>query len=98
SELRRQLEAAPAQLKHGVDYVLHAVLDFIVDGYFPIVEAIEEEVLVMGRHAVDAFLNREQVTRIFKRRSERLRFRRILGRMEEVATRLEHHDMPCIYP
>jgi magnesium transporter len=44
SELRRQLEAAPAQLRHGVDYVLHAVLDFIVDGYFPIVEAIEEGV------------------------------------------------------
>jgi magnesium transporter len=96
--LRRQLEAAPAQLRHGVDYILHAVLDFIVDGYFPIVEAIEEEVLVMERHALDAFLNREQVTRIFNLRRELMRFRRILGPMEEVASRLEHHDMPCIDP
>ncbi|MDP3173909.1 MAG: magnesium/cobalt transporter CorA [Phenylobacterium sp.] len=95
-ELRQHLEAAPSQLKHGVDYVLHAVLDFIVDGYLPIVEEIEEEVLAMERYALDAFLNREQITRIFTLRRELMRFRRILGPMEEVISRLVHHDMPCI--
>ena len=45
--LRDQLEAAPSLLMHGVDYVLHAILDFVVDGYLPLVEAIEEEVLAM---------------------------------------------------
>jgi len=95
-ELRQQLEAAPTHLKHGVDYVLHAVLDFIVDGYFPIVEAIEEEVLAMERRALDAFLDREEVSRIFDLRRDLMRFRRILGPMEEMASRLEHHDMPCI--
>ena len=44
SGLRQQLESSPGLLRHGVDYVLHAILDFIVDGYLPIVEAIEEEV------------------------------------------------------
>lgn len=39
-ELRERLEAAPALLKNGVDYVLHAILDFIVDGYLPIVATI----------------------------------------------------------
>ncbi len=96
SQLREHLEASPAHLKHGADYVLHAVLDFVVDGYFPIVEAIEEAVLGMERHALDAFLSREEVSRIFTLRSELMRFRRVLGPMEEVASRLEHHDMPCI--
>lgn len=95
-ELRHQLEAAPAHLKHGVDYVLHAVLDFIVDGYFPIVDAIEEEVLAMERRALDAFLSRDEIARIFNLRRELMRFRRILAPMEEVASRLEHHDLPCI--
>ncbi len=95
-ELRQHLEATPAQLKHGADYILHAVLDFIVDGYFPIVDAIEEEVLAMERHALDAFLSREEVGRIFSMRRELMRFRRVLGPMEEVASRLEHHDMPCV--
>lgn len=96
NQLRVHLEATPSHLKHGVDYILHAVLDFIIDGYFPIVEAIEEEVLDMERRALDAFLSREEVNRIFNLRSELMRFRRILGPMEEVASRLEHHPMPCI--
>jgi magnesium transporter len=97
-ELRQHLEAAPSHLKHGVDYILHAVLDFIVDGYLPIVEGIEEEVLSMEQHALDAFLSRAEITQIFNLRSELTRFRRILGPMEEVASRLEHHDQPCIDP
>ena len=97
-ELRQHLEAAPSHLRHGVDYILHAVLDFIVDGYLPIVETIEEEVLAMERHAVDSFLSRGEITRIFNLRRELMRFRRILGPMEEVASRLEHHDQPCIDP
>lgn len=96
SQLRRQLEATPEHLKHGVDYVLHAVLDFIVDGYLPIVETIEEEVLAMERRALDAFLSRQEITRIFNLRGDLMRFRRILAPMEEVANRLEHRDMPCI--
>jgi magnesium transporter len=96
SDLRTHLEAAPGLLRHGVDYVLHAVLDFIVDGYVPIVESIEENVLSMERHALDTFLSREEVTRIFSLRRELMRFRRLLAPMEEVASRLEHHDLPCI--
>jgi magnesium transporter len=53
-------------------------------------------VLTMERHALDAFLSRDEVTRIFNLRRELMRFRRILGPMEEVANRLEHHDQPCI--
>jgi magnesium transporter len=95
-ELRGQLEAAPSLLRHGADYILHAVLDFIVDGYLPIVEAIEEEVLAMERRALDAFLSREEISRIFNLRRELIRFRRIMGPMEQVAGQLEHHDMPCV--
>jgi len=95
-DLRQHLEAAPSLLKHGGDYVLHAVLDFIVDGYLPIVEAIEEDIVEMERRTLDAFLSREEVSRIFNLRRELIRFRRVLGPMEEVANRLEHHDLPCI--
>jgi len=96
TELREHLEAAPTLLKHGADYILHAVLDFIVDGYFPIIEQIEEDVLATERKALDTFLNREEVAHIFNLRQELMRFRRILGPMEEVTGRLEHRDLPCI--
>ncbi|MCR0985838.1 magnesium/cobalt transporter CorA [Roseomonas populi] len=95
-ELRRQLEASPALLAQGVDYVLHGVLDFVVDGYLPIVEAIEEEVLAMEQQALNTSLTRDQVARIFRLRREMLRFQRILGPMSEVCSKLARLDMPCV--
>lgn len=94
--LRAQMEAAPTLLRHGPDYVLHAVLDFIVDGYKPIVEETEDEVLAMEARTLDAFLSRADIRRIFLLRREMLRFRRILGPMGEVASRLEHLDVAGI--
>lgn len=96
SGLRNQLEASPALLAQGVDYVLHAVLDFVVDGYLPIGEAVEEEVLAMEQHAVDTFLAREEVTRIFNLRREMIRFQRILGPTSELCRKLVNLEMPCI--
>lgn len=96
AQLRAQLESAPRLLAHGGDYVLHAVLDFVVDGYLPIVDSLEEEVLAMERQTLDAFLSRGEIMRIFQIRGELMRFRRILAPMEEMAGRLEHLETPCI--
>lgn len=94
--LRDQLEAAPTLLVHGVDYVLHAILDYIVDGYLPIVDAIEESVLKMEQRSLDAFLGRDDVTRIFTLRRELTRFQRVLVPMGDVASKLVRMDLPCI--
>lgn len=96
--LREQLEATPFLLTDGVDYVLHAVLDFIVDGYLPLVNVIEEEAAEMERQALDAFLDREAIGRIFTLRRELTRFQCILGPMGEAARKLATLDLPCIDP
>jgi len=94
--LREQLEAAPTLLINGVDYVLHAILDYVVDGYLPIVEIIEDEVLAMEQRTIDAFLGRDEIVRIFGLRREMIRFQRILGPMGEVASKIVRLDLPCI--
>ncbi|HEY9218617.1 MAG TPA: magnesium and cobalt transport protein CorA [Phenylobacterium sp.] len=96
TELRNELEASPKLLRHGVDYVLHALLDFIVDGYLPIVETVEEEVLSMERHTLDAFLSRSEITRIFVLRRELMKFGRMLTQTDLVCSRLQHLELPAI--
>jgi magnesium transporter len=96
SSLRDQLEAAPTLLMHGVDYVLHAILDFVVDGYLPMVEAMEEEVLAMEHRAIDNFLGRDEINRIFALRRELIRFQRVLAPMGEVASKFVRQHLPCI--
>ena len=72
--LRKHLEESPDLLGQGTDYVLHAVLDFIVDGYIPLVESLEEEVSAMEQHTLDAFLGRTEIARIFTLRRQLTRF------------------------
>lgn len=94
--LRAQLEASPQQLKKGPDFVLHGILDFIVDAYVPIVDDSEDAVLEMEQKTLDAFLSRVEIRRLFTLRRELLKFRRILGPMEEVSGKLQSLDLPCI--
>jgi magnesium transporter len=94
--LRAQLEQSPRLLMHGVDYLLHAILDYIVDGYVPLIEDLEEEVLEMETKAIDSFLGRDEVNRIFTVRRELIRFQRVLGPMGEVAQKLVRQELPCI--
>lgn len=96
--LREQLEAAPTLLVHGVDYVLHAILDYVVDGYLPLIESIEDEVLAMEQATLDQFLGRDEVTRIFRLRRELIRLGRVLVPTNEVAGKLVRLDLPCIDP
>ena len=98
TELRAHLEAAPTLLRHGVDYVLHAILDLVVDGYLPIVLEIEDDVLKMEQRALDSFLTREDVTRLFTLRRQLIKFQRILGPTAELVGKLVHLDLPCLDP
>jgi magnesium transporter len=97
-ELRQTLERDAERLCEGADYVLHAVLDFIVDGYLPIMESLEVSVQEMEEGAIDVFPEQDVIRRIFRLRRQLRRFQRIAGPMEEVCERLVQENLPHIDP
>src|SRR6476660_4275698 len=42
--VRQRCEACPTTLAHGEDYILYAILDFIVDNYMPVLEVVQRQV------------------------------------------------------
>lgn len=96
TDLRARLEASPELLSQGPDYVLHGIMDFIVDSYLPLVESIEDKVLEMEKQMLVAFLEREQIRRLFRLRRQVVLFQRIVGPMAEVAGKLSNLELPCI--
>ena len=42
--VRERCESCPTVLSRGEDYILYAILDFIVDNYMPVLETIDAEV------------------------------------------------------
>jgi magnesium transporter len=49
-EVRARAERDPALLKHGSGYVLYALMDAVVDRYFPVLDAIESELERVEEH------------------------------------------------
>lgn len=96
SELRARLEARPALLAHGVDYVLHALLDMIGDNYFPVIDAAGELVARLEQCALDAALSRAEINQLFNLRRDLLRLQRVLIPMEDVCAKLASLDLPNI--
>ncbi len=78
------------------DFILHGILDFVVNGYFPVVQMVEDEVLAMERHLQDALLDRDEITRLFHLRREAIHFQHVLARMSDVCGKLTNLDIPCI--
>ena len=98
SQLRDRLEIDAERLTEGPDYVAHAILDFVVDGYEPILEKYEDSVQAMEERAIDHFPEHSTIRRIFRLRRQFRRFERIIGPMEEVCERLTETDLPVIDP
>ncbi len=98
TSLRQELEAQAERMAEGPDYVLHAVLDFIVDGYLPLLDKLEEVAQEMEESAIDVFPEQAVIRRIFRLRRQLRRFERVVGPMEEMCERLVVADLPCIDP
>lgn len=96
SSLRAQLEARAERLIEGPDFVLHAVLDFVVDGYQPVIDRLEEVAQEIEETAIDTFPEPSTIRRIFHLRRQMRRFERIVGPMEEVSARLAFSEVAAV--
>ena len=92
--VRQRCEASPKLLTRGVDYVLHALLDYVVDNYMPVVAEAVEEVDAIEERLLKGQLGRGDIERIYELRRELVRLRRVAAPMVEVCSRLRHVDLP----
>ena len=96
--VRQRCEACPKTLAHGEDYILYAVLDFIVDDYRPVIETIRAEVEAIEDGVLQSTLASAQVERLYHLRRDLLRLRGAVVPLVDVCRRLEHADVLPIDP
>ncbi|MDE5452286.1 magnesium transporter [Bradyrhizobium sp. CSA112] len=96
--VRERCESCPRALARGEDYILYAILDFIVDNYSPVLETIHEEVEAIEDDVLANPITRSQVERLYMLRRDLLRLRNAIGPLVEVCRRLEHDNLPMVRP
>ncbi len=64
-DVRNRLERKPEMLKLGVQAALHAVVDFVADNFFPVIDDIARELADIESHVLDETLDVAVIGRIY---------------------------------
>jgi magnesium transporter len=98
TEVRSRCEAAPDLLRKGQGFVLYAVMDFIVDRYFPVVQDMEQDLVAIEEKIFKAKPSRETTEQIYQLKRELLDVKRAVSPLVDVCNRLMRFDIKCISP
>lgn len=96
--VRQHWESCPTALAKGEDFILYAILDFIVDNYMPVLEQIEEEVDAIEDGVLAGPMSAKDIERLYMLRRDLLRLRNAAGPLVEVCRRLTSADLPQLRP
>lgn len=98
AEVRSRLERRPQMLQLGEQAAVHAIVDFVADNFFPVIDDIAQELREIESRVLDETLDREMVARIYQLRRELRIMRGTVLPLLEVSSRLERLDLPLLTP
>ena len=91
--VRQRAESCPAVLSHGEDYILYALLDFIVDNYMPVLEMVNTEVETVEDKVFAGELTQTEVQRLYMLRRDLLRLRNAASALVDVCRRVQRVEV-----
>ena len=96
ADVRARCESTPHLLRHGPGFVLYALMDSIVDRYFAVVDALEEQVGELEQTIFSDRIERNVAERIYDLKSEVLCIKRAISPLIDVCNRLVRYDLGLI--
>jgi magnesium transporter len=96
AQVRTRCEAAPRLLCQGPGFVLYAIMDFVVDHYFPIVDALEDELEALEDQIFAESFSRQTTRRIYELKRDLLEVKRAVSPLVDVCNRLMRFDFELI--
>ena len=96
TDVRLRCESTPRCLSHGPGFVLYAIMDFVVDQYFPLVDDLESALEALEQQIFSGTPTRETTTRIYELKSGLLMLKRAASPLIDVCNRLLRFDVALI--
>jgi magnesium transporter len=96
AEVRARCEATPQLLRKGPAFALYAIMDFIVDHFFPVTGALEERLEGLEEEIFDGETSRGTIERIYELKRDLLILKRAVSPLIDICNRLMRFDRPLI--
>ncbi|HXV13622.1 MAG TPA: magnesium/cobalt transporter CorA [Candidatus Krumholzibacteria bacterium] len=92
--VRRRTEQEPDLLKHGPAYVLYALMDTVVDRYFPIVDALTEEIERIEERIFAGQTTRAHIEALYELKRDLMTIKHAAAPLLEVTGKLHGGRVP----
>ena len=92
ADVRSRCERMPSLLSKGQGFVLYAVMDFIVDHYYPVVDEMEQELQNLEETIFKAKPSKQTTEQIYQLKRELLEVKRATVPLIEICSRLARYD------
>jgi len=96
ADVRSRCESTPHLLRKGQGFALYAVMDSIVDQYFPVVEGLEEELQGIEEMVFKEKPTRETTENIYQLKRQLLDLKRAVSPLIDICNRLMRFDVRLI--
>jgi magnesium transporter len=96
ADVRARCEATPQRLAKGPGVVLHAIMDFVVDQYFPIVDALEDDLESLEAEIFGDDASRDTTMRIYTLKRDLLEIKRGVSPLVDICNRLMRSELELI--
>lgn len=96
TDVRARCESTPHLLRRGPGFALYAVMDAIVDQYFPVIDALEQELEALEEEIFSQRSSRETTAQIYQLKRELLRVKRAVSPLIDICNRLMRFDLELI--
>lgn len=96
AEVRTRIETTPQLLRKGPGFVLYALMDFVVDHYFPIVDELEERLEGLEERIFAGGFNRQSTQEIYDLKRDLVALKRAVSPLIEICNRLIRFDVVLI--
>ena len=94
--VRSRCESTPALLAKGPGFVLYAVMDFVVDQYFPVLDGLGDQLEKVEEEIFGDDFDRMTVERIYALKRSLVELKRAVSPLVDVCNRLMRFDLPII--
>ena len=94
--VRERCEREPHQLKQGPAFVLYALMDAVVDRYFPVLEALESELETIEENIFIKGAQRANVERLYELKRKVVTLRHAVAPLMEAVGKLDGGRVPPI--
>ena len=85
---RRLCESSPEVFALGPSYALHAVLDFIVDNYFPIIDSFQKRLNELEHAILGGEFNRYTIVHLYELKKELVRMQLAVTPLQDIMSQL----------